>query len=153
MAADDHALLFQKLAAHRPSKHHAGGEPSGKMTAAPNIVGIFVPHRSRIVGVTRPGVYFQFTVILGARVGVLDYRRQRRSGEYSIQQAGKNVRDVTFFAGRGAFVAPRRTAGHLIQYRIKIKGFPGGQAVNHHANGFGMAPAENGQLYVVSPSG
>ena len=83
------------------------------MPAAPDVVGLVVPDRSRVIRMARPGMNFQFAVVLGNGIVVLNHRRQRRAGEHPVQQAGENLGPVALLPGSGALVPTRGPAGHL----------------------------------------
>ena len=76
------------------------------MPAAGDVVHVVVLHACREIRMARAGLAAQLGVVLGARVGVLDDRGDRRARGVSINYAGDNVGGVGLAAlGRGLVTA------------------------------------------------
>ena len=143
MTSDQDAAALENLAADGSCRAQAGCETAGEVAAAAHIVAAMVLDIGRIVGVTGPGGLHEVCVVAGARVGIADHDAQRRACCAVLEHAAENLRLVGFLARRRALVAARRTAGHLQKKRVPVNLFPGGQAVDHNADGGAVALAEN----------
>ena len=153
MRANLYALRFEPQLAHRPRKHERRGQPAGKMAAAARVVAGFVAHHAGIVRVARAGLRGEFGIVTRTLVCVLDERTDGRAGGLAVINTRLDGRQVGFPALGGLFVAARRAALHLTQYKGFVIVDAGREAVDHHADARPMRLAENRYFDGVSPSG
>ena len=106
MRHDLNAACLERLQRDAARDAQRGRQAAGEMPAASDIVHVVILHARREVRMSRTGLAAQLGVVLGARVGVLDDRGDRRARGVSINYAGDNAGGVGLATlGRGLVTA------------------------------------------------
>lgn len=110
-----------------PGDHQGGGQPTGEMAAARNVVVAVVPQAGRIVGVGGAGTQGDIAVIPRAGVLVLDQGAQGRAGGAAALETGLDLADIRFLAAgsRGILAGARRASCRAIY--SSLMGSPAGR--------------------------
>ena len=118
-------------------------QAAGEMPATGDIVHVVILHARREVRMSRTGLAAQLGVVLGARVSVLDDRRDGRAGGVPIDHAGDDLGDVGLAAlGRGLVATGGATVQKGLQ-RFLVNGDAGGDAIERAADGGGVRLPED----------
>ena len=120
------------------------------MSAAGDVVHVVILHARGEIRMARAGLAAQLGVVLGARVGVLDDRGDRRARGVSINYAGDNVGGVGLAAlGRGLVTAGGATVQKGLQLLL-INGDTCRNAIERAADGGGVRLAEDAYVQDVA---
>ena len=150
MGADGDAKLCESLQGKTAGNAERGGESSGKMAAASDIVPVSVAYICRPIGMTRTGNTAQFAVISRTGVGVFDDGGKGRSARVSVGDSAQYMDDIRFAAGgRGIVFAWRATIAKRLK-RLQVNGNSGRQAVQRATDGRGMRLSKNTQKNAIS---
>ena len=118
-------------------------QAAGEVPAAGDVVHVVILHACREVRMSRTGLAAQLGVVLGARVGVLDDRGDRRARGVPIDHAGNDMRGVGLAAlGRGLVTAGGATVQKSLQLLL-VNGDTRRNAIERAADGGGVRLAED----------
>ena len=113
------------------------------MPATGDIVHVVILHARREVRMSGAGLAAQLGVILGARVSVLDNRRDGRAGGVSIDHTGDDVHGVGLAAfGRGLVATGGTTVEEGLQLLL-VNSDARRNAIEGAADGGGVRLAED----------
>ena len=120
------------------------------MPATSDIVHVVILHARREVRMSGAGLAAQLGVILGARVGVLDYRGDGRASSVSIDHTGDDMRGVGLAAfGCGLVAAGGATVKEGLQLLL-VHGDARRDAIERAADSGGVRLAEDAQMQDVA---
>ena len=150
VAADPNLFLCQQLPGHRPCRHQRGGEPAGEVAAPPVVQVPLALDEPGVIPVTGPGGVAQRLIVGGVLVEILNDQAQRRPGGLALKKPGEDVNFVRLLPGGGQAVLPRGPAGQLARHSGHVQRQPGGNSLQHHADGAAVGFAENGIFHALS---
>ena len=117
-------------------------QPAGKMPAAGDILKAAVTELRGIIRMSRTRQAAKLLIIAAAGIAVADDRRQGCTAGFPVLQAAEKFRAVLFPAGCGPVVPSRCTAVQKALQGVKVDREACRQAVQRHADRFGMALTE-----------
>ena len=130
--------------------HEGGGDPAGKVPAAPCILKPVVLGIGGVIGVAGAQQVGGLGVIGAAGVLVFHHQRNGGAGGAAVHYAGQKLHGVCLGAGSGQAVAPGAAFVHAGGHKGFVHRDPGGHAVQHGADGPSVALAENGQRKIAA---
>ena len=127
------------------ARHQRGSDAAGEVSAAPGILKAVVFGVGRIIGVAGAEQVGGLGVIAAAGVLVLDHQGNGRAGSVAVDHARKKLDLIGLHPGGGKTVAPGPALIHAGGQQRLVHRDAGGHAVQHRADGFAVALAEDGQ--------
>ena len=136
------AVPGQHALANAARRHGCSGHSAAEMPAAAGILPALIFGIGRIIGMARAQKIGGFGIVAAAGVGVGNGQRNGGARGVAIHHARKKFHLVRLNAGGGKPIAPGAAALHARSNVVAFHGQPGGQPVQHSADGRAVAFAE-----------